>query len=70
MRLSLLAAGRALLRITDGARAIEFQAGDGTLTQFHTGSTFRAASATSDFTLVELIDPPVPAWAKARSATW
>jgi len=38
------------------------QAGDGTLTQFHTGSTFRAASATSDFTLVELVDPPVPAY--------
>jgi hypothetical protein len=37
-------------------------AGDGTLTQFHTGSTFRAASAPSDFTLVELNDPPVPAF--------
>ena len=36
--------------------------GDGTLTQFHTGSTFRAASAPSDFTLVELVDPPVPAY--------
>ena len=37
-------------------------AGDGTLTQFHTGSFFRAASAPSDFTLVELDDPPVPAF--------
>jgi len=43
------------------------QPGDGTLTQFHTGSFFRAASAASDFTLVELDDPPVasynPFWA-------
>jgi hypothetical protein len=38
------------------------QAGDGTLTQFHTGSTFRAANAASDFTLVELIGAPVPAY--------
>jgi lysyl endopeptidase len=38
------------------------QAGDGTLTQFHTGSFFRANSAASDFTLVELDDPPVPAF--------
>jgi hypothetical protein len=38
------------------------QAGDGTLTQFHTGSFFRAASAASDFTLVELDDPPVAAY--------
>jgi hypothetical protein len=38
------------------------QAGDGALTQFHTGSFFRAASAPSDFTLVELDDPPVPAY--------
>jgi lysyl endopeptidase len=38
------------------------QSGDGTLTQFHTGSTFRAANAASDFTLVELVDPPVPAY--------
>ena len=38
------------------------QAGDGSLTQFHTGSIFRAASAPSDFTLVELDDPPVPAY--------
>ncbi|MEO8277808.1 MAG: hypothetical protein ABI639_16460, partial [Thermoanaerobaculia bacterium] len=38
------------------------QAGDGSLAQFHTGSFFRAASAASDFTLVELDDPPVPAF--------
>jgi hypothetical protein len=38
------------------------QAGDGQLTQFHTGSFFRAASAPSDFTLVELDDPPVTAY--------
>ncbi|MFN7963831.1 MAG: fibronectin type III domain-containing protein [Thermoanaerobaculia bacterium] len=38
------------------------QAGDGTLTQFHTGSFFRASSAASDFTLVELDDPPVAAY--------
>jgi hypothetical protein len=38
------------------------QAGDGPLTQFHTGSFFRAANAPSDFTLVELDDPPVPAY--------
>jgi lysyl endopeptidase len=37
-------------------------AGDGTLTQFHTGSTFRAANSPSDFTLVEMVDPPVPAF--------
>ena len=37
-------------------------AGDGTLTQFHTGSFFRAASAASDFTLVELDDPPVSSY--------
>ncbi|HKV10419.1 MAG TPA: pre-peptidase C-terminal domain-containing protein [Thermoanaerobaculia bacterium] len=37
-------------------------AGDGALTQFHTGSFFRAASAASDFTLVELDDPPVAAY--------
>jgi hypothetical protein len=37
-------------------------AGDGSLAQFHTGSSFRAASATSDFTLVELTSPPVPAF--------
>jgi hypothetical protein len=38
------------------------QAGDGQLTQFHTGSFFRSNSAASDFTLVELDDPPVPAF--------
>lgn len=38
------------------------QAGDGQLTQFHTGSFFRASSAASDFTLVELDDPPVTAY--------
>jgi subtilisin-like proprotein convertase family protein len=38
------------------------QAGDGTLTQFHTGSFFRAANAPSDFTLVELDDPAVAAY--------
>jgi lysyl endopeptidase len=38
------------------------QAGDGTLTQFHTGSFFRAANAASDFTLVELDDPAVTAY--------
>jgi hypothetical protein len=37
-------------------------AGDGTLTQFHTGSFFRSSSAASDFTLVELDDPPVTAF--------
>jgi hypothetical protein len=36
--------------------------GDGSLVQFHTGSTWRAQSATSDFTLVELDDPPVLAF--------
>ncbi len=38
------------------------QAGDGTLTQFHTGSFFRAAYSPSDMTLVELDDPPVVAY--------
>lgn len=38
------------------------QAGDGQLNQFHTGSFFRAANAASDFTLVELDDPPVTAY--------
>jgi hypothetical protein len=38
------------------------QAGDGSLTQFLTGSFFRAANAPSDFTLVELEDPPVTAY--------
>ena len=37
-------------------------AGDGSLTQFNTGSTFRAAYSTSDFTLVELTAAPDPAW--------
>lgn len=37
-------------------------AGDGTLTQFHTGSFFRASNSPSDFTLVELDDPPVAAF--------
>jgi len=36
--------------------------GDGKLTQFHTGSVFRAGNTASDFTLVELVDPPVPAF--------
>jgi lysyl endopeptidase len=38
------------------------QAGDGLLNQFHSGSFFRAANAASDFTLVELDDPPVTAY--------
>ncbi len=38
------------------------QAGDGTLTQFNTGSTFRAAYAPSDFTLVELAGGPVASY--------
>jgi lysyl endopeptidase len=38
------------------------QAGNGTLTQFHTGSIFRAANTPSDFTLVELDDPAVNAY--------
>ncbi|MEO8503884.1 MAG: hypothetical protein ABI609_08320 [Acidobacteriota bacterium] len=37
-------------------------AGNGVLSQFHTGSFFRAGNAPSDFTLVELDDPPVPAF--------
>ena len=36
--------------------------GDGRLTQFHTGSSFRAENVASDFTLVELKDPPNPAF--------
>lgn len=44
-------------------------AGDGSQSQFHTGSFFRAASAASDFTLVELDDPPVPAF-NHRWAGW
>ena len=38
------------------------QAGDGSLSQFQTGSVLRAASSASDFTLVELDDDPDPAW--------
>src|SRR6185436_7153568 len=38
------------------------QAGNGSLAQFHTGSFFRAGNSPSDFTLVELDDPPVPAF--------
>ncbi len=37
-------------------------AGDGQLTQFNTGSFFRAARAESDFTLVELDDPATPSF--------
>jgi hypothetical protein len=36
--------------------------GDGTLDQFNTGSTFRAGGAASDFVLVEMDNPPDPAW--------
>lgn len=36
--------------------------GDGLLTQFNSGSTFRAGNSTSDFTLVELSSSPNPAW--------
>ena len=36
--------------------------GDGTLSQFHTGSFFRASYAASDMTLVELDDPAVTAF--------
>ncbi|HVP13820.1 MAG TPA: Ig-like domain-containing protein [Phycisphaerae bacterium] len=36
--------------------------GDGSLSQFNTGSTFRAAYSASDFTLVELNQDPNPAW--------
>ena len=36
--------------------------GNGVLNQFSTGSIFRAGSATSDFTLVELASPPNPAY--------
>jgi hypothetical protein len=38
------------------------QPGDGQLTQFQSGSFFRATSAASDFTLVELDDPPAAAF--------
>jgi lysyl endopeptidase len=37
-------------------------AGNGLKNQFHTGSFFRAAFSASDFTLVELDDPAVPAF--------
>ena len=36
--------------------------GDGNASQFHTGATFKAAYAPSDFTLVELTSPPNPAF--------
>jgi subtilisin-like proprotein convertase family protein len=36
--------------------------GDGSLSQFQTGSFFRAGGSTSDFTLVELDDDPDPDW--------
>jgi len=36
--------------------------GDGPLTQFTSGSTFRAGNSASDFTLVELSSSPNPAW--------
>ncbi len=38
------------------------QQGGGSLSQYQTGSFFRAAYSTSDFTLVELDSPPDPAW--------
>lgn len=37
-------------------------AGDGQLNQFQTGSFHRATRSQSDFTLVELDEPPNPAW--------
>lgn len=37
-------------------------AGDGSFAQFHTGSTFKAAYSPSDFTLVEMTAPAVPAF--------
>ncbi|MEO5559339.1 MAG: hypothetical protein ABIO49_05995 [Dokdonella sp.] len=37
-------------------------AGDGTLDQFNTGATLRADNAPSDFTLVEMTQPPNPAF--------
>ncbi len=43
--------------------------GDGTLSQYTTGSTFRAANAFSDFTLVELSSRPDPAY-KVFWAGW
>ncbi|HVR99890.1 MAG TPA: trypsin-like peptidase domain-containing protein [Thermoanaerobaculia bacterium] len=45
------------------------QAGDGQLSQFHTGSVFRAGYSSSDVTLVELDDPPVAAF-NHRWAGW
>jgi len=36
--------------------------GDGSLSQFQTGSYFRASNSASDFTLVELDEDPDPAW--------
>jgi hypothetical protein len=45
------------------------QAGNGLLNQFHTGSIFRASYHPSDVTLVELDDPPVPAYGH-RWAGW
>ena len=45
------------------------QSGNGSLSNFNTGAIFRAASATSDFTLVEL-DDPVNETANAFLAGW
>lgn len=36
--------------------------GDGSLAQFSSGAIFRAGASVSDFTLVELVSPPDPAW--------
>ncbi|MCB1034384.1 MAG: trypsin-like peptidase domain-containing protein, partial [Acidobacteria bacterium] len=36
--------------------------GDGSLSEFTTGSTWRASSSASDFTLIELNSAPDPAW--------
>jgi lysyl endopeptidase len=38
------------------------QAGDGVFTEFHSGSNFRVSNSPSDFTLVEMDDPAVPAY--------
>ena len=38
------------------------QPGDGSMSQFQTGSTFRSAYSASDFTLVELSNQPDPTW--------
>lgn len=43
--------------------------GNGSLTQFNTGSTFRAGSSASDFTLVQLSQAPNPLW-KVSFAGW